>query len=511
MSKRSEEMMVRDMLERVQKVKAEMHAVPWTLGMPKRDVNPLRAGGERGRRRRVGGSAENPVDLTEDGAGAGNAGGASNPIVVNDENEASVGDASGEQALCVDWHRRKQSNCVDAVLGHLRKDANIVLSPYSLMCCMAMMCRGASRGNGNAAAFEEVAYYCWPTEDAGGGRDGASHAELAKYVTQLQPVRACQSANMIIARGLKEDYVADIQEHFAATRKEPGEWKQVNEMVRRVTTMQADILQGEPDGSVLVNAVFFEDRWLLPFGDKLAGMRFKTSSNTVVNVQTMTVKGTFRVAKHGHLTAVHMLYETPGMGAWFVKNSEPTKGHEDALSYDNLRSFIQQEFVSQSLTSSKATLVVKVPKITLQYSMDLRNVFQSVEEHKITKVFQAGNLDRMTANRGEYFSVFKQNCLLKVDPKGTTAAAVTYAGSTRGRGSTPKKVTFAHTFYMVIHYPLVYQYSRRRESTGNYKSYLLVCFPNSTLWLKCYSVGRACGLFRHTSKPCLVVFCLQPI
>jgi len=181
-------------------------------------------------------------------------------------------------------------------------------------------------------------------------------------------------------------------------------------------------------------------------------MTFKTNSNTLLNVKTMTVKGKFRLAKHGHMTAVHMLYETPGMGAWFVKNSEPTKGYEDAISYDNLRSFIQQEFVSRSLTSSKSTLLVKVPKFTLQYSMDLKNVFQNVKSDKITKVFQAGNLDRMTTSKSEYFSIFKQNCMLKVDPKGTTAAAVTFAGTTRGMGSRPKTVTFAHTFYMVIHY-----------------------------------------------------------
>jgi hypothetical protein len=58
----------------------------------------------------------------------------------------------------------------------------------------------------------------------------------------------------------------------------------------------------------------------------------------------------------------------------------------------------------------------------------------------------------MTSKTGEFFSIFKQNCMLKVDPKGTTAAAVTYAGTTRGMGSRPKTVTFAHTFYMVIHY-----------------------------------------------------------
>ncbi len=41
---------------------------------------------------------------------------------------------------------------------------------------------------------------------------------------------------------------------------------------------------------------------------------------------------------------------------------------------------------------------------------------------------------------------------MKVDPKGTTTAAVSFAATTHSVKPTPKTVTFAHTFYMVIHY-----------------------------------------------------------
>jgi len=416
------------MLQRLEKLKVHANPEPWHLGMPLQDERTLKRPAD---------------DITPDEAHV-------DPTPSEDQNPADE-----LLLLALDparWHAIRQRNCVDSVLGYLRQQENIVLSPFSLMSCMAMMCRGASREQENALAFKELAYYCWPTSDEQANHDDASHDALSKYVTQLKTVQACEGANIIMANQLKDDYVADITNHFAAVNKEPSQWTEVNGMVRRITRMQSDIFKDKPGGSVLINAVYFEDRWVSPFHEKLSNMTFKRSSGDLQHVKTMTLKAQMRLAKHGHMTAVHMLYETPGMGAWFVKNSEPTTGWKDDISYDNLKSFILQEFVSQTLTSSKERLVVKVPQFNLTDSIDLKEVFQNVTEHKITRVFTGGgNLDRMTRHKDEYFSFFKQNCMLKVDPKGTTAAAVSFSGTTRG-GPTFHTVSFAHTFYMVIHY-----------------------------------------------------------
>jgi hypothetical protein len=250
---------------------------------------------------------------------------------------------------------------------------------------------------------------------------------------------------------LEPQYVQDIETNFEAKNKATTAWKEVNAEVRKLTKMTSDVIPEQPSGSVLINAIYFKDLWVLPFKEKLSVMQFKTCQNTTSNVKMMTLKTTLRITKHGNMTAVNMSYETLGMGAWFVKNHEQT-GYQDSTSYDALTSFIQQEFVSQNLTSSEKLVEVKVPQFELKESIDLRQVFECLPSHKITEIFVQGNLDRMTTNNKEFFSIFKQDCMLKVDPKGTTASAVSVGVTTRGHPPPTPKITFAHTFYMVIYH-----------------------------------------------------------
>jgi hypothetical protein len=315
---------------------------------------------------------------------------------------------------------------------------------------MAMMCRGASRDKNEALAYKQLAHYCWPTDDASDIYDNDSHTALKAFVTQLAGNKACEWINIIMSDQLKQDYVQDIETNFKAQNKETSDWKKVNEEVRELTKMTSDVIPDKPSGSVLINAIYFQDLWVLPFQEELKPMKFKTSDGTTSNVKMMTLKDTLRVAKHEHMTAVHMLYETPGMGAWFVKNSHPEEGYKNDTSFNTLTSFVKQEFVQRTLTSSEEEFTVNVPQFKLEESIDLKQVFQALPSHKITEIFGTGNLDRMTTDTGEYFSIFKQDCMLKVDPKGTTAAGATISITTRG--SRPPEVTFAHTFYMVIHY-----------------------------------------------------------
>ena len=347
------------------------------------------------------------------------------------------------------WYVYKQNHSITAVMGYLQNKENVVFSPFSLMSCMAMMCRGASRGN----AFQQLTHYCWPTDSSSPELDGASYQALNAFVTKLSGNQACNWTNIIVADRLRDEYKADIKKHFSASEFEPDQWSVVNDKVRSVTHMKDNVLPERPPASVLINAIYFMDKWMLPFNEGVTGMIFHTMNGQKTNVKMMTHRTTLRIAKHGDLTAVNMLYRTPGMGAWFVKNSSET-GYKHDVAYTTLESFIQQEFVDQTLTSSEELLELNIPKFEMEESIDLKTLFKSLNAHAITDVFSPGNLDRMTDNSNECFSLFKQDCILKVDQKGTKAAAVTKAGTTRGGRNRPKyyHVTFAHTFYMVIYH-----------------------------------------------------------
>jgi len=321
---------------------------------------------------------------------------------------------------------------------------------------MAMICRGASRSSDAVLAYKQLAYYCWPTDDSGAHFDDAAHTALRSFVTQLAKIPVCDWVNIILSDHMTEKYKQDVKSYFRAQEFSLKDWEKVNAKVRQVTKIQSDVLQSQPAGgtSVLINAIYFLDKWVFPFNEGDTGMLFRTIDNKQKYVNMMTHQKTIRVAKHGPLTAVNMLYRTPGMGAWFVKNSTPT-GFQDAVAFETLSSFLQQEFVARTLTSSEERLILRIPKFELEHDIDLKSVFQKLDTdaHPITEIFTAGHIDRMSTAKDEYFSFFKQKCILKVDQKGTKAAAVTASGTTRGTRPEPYySVTFAHTFYMVIYH-----------------------------------------------------------
>jgi hypothetical protein len=224
--------------------------------------------------------------------------------------------------------------------------------------------------------------------------------------------------------------------------------------VAAVTRMDGKIFEKEPkEGSILINAIYFMDKWIFPFNEGDTRMKFRTMDGVDTNVKMMTHKRQLRIAKHGNMTAVNMLYKTPGMGAWFVKNSGDS-GYAHDVAYTTLDSFIQQEFVDRTLKSSYQPLHLNIPKFEMNESINLKTLFQGLAERNITEIFKTGRLTRMTNDAQEFFSLFRQDCILKVDQKGTKAVAISIAGTTRGGGSRPKiyNVTFAHTFYMLIYH-----------------------------------------------------------
>jgi len=149
---------------------------------------------------------------------------------------------------------------------------------------------------------------------------------------------------------------------------------------------------------------------------------------------------------------VHLEYKTPGIGAWFVKHD---RHHTHAAAYDALQRFVQRVFV-RKIPTTYEHVELTVPKFEMASSIDLLTLFSAESTtHQITHVFDpGGHLSRMSTDGNEAVSRFDQECILKVDQKGTVAAAVTTSAMTRGGGGRPsyQDISFTHTFYMVIHH-----------------------------------------------------------
>jgi serine protease inhibitor len=350
------------------------------------------------------------------------------------------------------WHVSRQNYCIHAILNALPHNENVVLSPFSLISCMAMLCRGATKG----PARDQLAYYCWPcAADSTACDDAAALSALSAFVSQLTGVEVCRYANILMSDHVNvKEYKDDILKHFKAKPYGLHKFEKVNDLVQEITTIPKKVLSRKPDGTVLINAVYFADKWTYKFDPQLLERTpFTQPTGLTVNVDMMNQKNRLSVAQFNSVTAVHLDYMTPGLGAWFVKH-DTQYTHEAA--YEALQTFLQHEFVSHTLPKSTKHVDLTVPKFTMSSSIDLLKLFSQTTGHKITDVFQpAGNLSRMTNATNECVTRFDQECILEVDQKGTVAAAVTTSGATRGgSGGGPQYnyISFKHTFYMVIHH-----------------------------------------------------------
>jgi serine protease inhibitor len=348
------------------------------------------------------------------------------------------------------WHVSRQNHCIHAILNYLPHNENVVLSPFSLISCMAMLCRGATLG----PARDQLAHYCWPcADDETVCDDSVAFSALSAFVHQLANVKVCRNANILMTDHVNvQEYKDDIFTQFRATPYAPNQFEKVNSLVHEITTIPKRVLPREPDATVLINAVYFADQWVYKFDTDLTPKPFIQPSGLSVRVDMMRQKNRLSVAKFESGTAVHLEYKTPGLGAWFVKHDSD---HTHRGAYLALERFLQREFVNKKLHKTTTHVDLTVPKFTMNSSIDLRSLFYNTTGHKITHVFQPkGHLSRMSTDENECVSRFEQECILEVDQKGTVAAAFTVSAATRSPGSGPRyeSISFQHTFYMVIHH-----------------------------------------------------------
>jgi serine protease inhibitor len=335
------------------------------------------------------------------------------------------------------------------ILSGLPHNENVVLSPFSLISCMAMLCRGATKG----PARDQLAYYCWPCfADGAACDDSVALTALSTFVNQLKGVEACKYANILMTDHANvEEYKGDISRHFNTKPRHPNEFALVNEEVQEITTIPKTVLDREPKGTVLINAVYFADQWTYKFDEDLTSEPFKQATGDRIHVDMMHQKNKLNIAQFDSVTAVHLEYKTPGIGAWFVKHD---RDHTHAAAYDALQRFVQRVFVHKFPTTYEH-VELTVPKFEMDSSIDLLTLFSAESTTpRITHVFSPGHLSRMSTYGNEAVSRFDQECILKVDQKGTVAAAKTVLAMTRGGGGRPsyQDISFAHTFYMVIHH-----------------------------------------------------------
>lgn len=302
-----------------------------------------------------------------------------------------------------------------------REQENVFISPVSLGLALGMAAAGA-RGE-TLRALEHTL-----------GVETKLAANRAKRLfasfDTLPPGVQVELANSLWVRSgrrLSADYAGAVRESYRGAVqsldfRSPQAVKIINDWVAHRTHDQlGGILDSiSPDGVLLlVNAMFFHGRWLLPFdADQTIDNEFVTAATSPTKVRLMRRSSEFAYMEHGDLQAVQLDYRDHRFSLIVVLPRERLS----IADFDQLAEPKCLELVLDSLSERRGFL--GLPKVQIEYRADLVGELREMgigpalgESADFSGLFE----DRLPA----WISEVVQKTRLAIDEEGTTAAAST--------------------------------------------------------------------------------------
>ena len=202
---------------------------------------------------------------------------------------------------------------------------------------------------------------------------------------------------------------------------------------------------------LLINALYFKGDWQYSFDESAtAEGSFQTLSGTQAKVQYMMLAGDLEVYRDDKVSLVKMPYS--GNGAFLMEAIVPTgdfKAFLSGLSLAQLQQWDQAARVQE--------IKLRFPKFTAEFDTD---------EQLVPVLMRLGIRQAFSANAADfsnmspeplYVSNFRQKTYIKVDEKGTEAAAITEAEMRKNSAQD-------HSLFISFDRPFIYLI--RESSTG---------------------------------------------
>jgi serpin B len=337
------------------------------------------------------------------------------PVPAPADRPAPASIVEGQTEFGLDLYRR---------LG--AQPGNLFLSPASISMALGMVHAGAE--GETAAEMERALHY--PPGDVDEGM-----AELLRRVPIAGEGRRVSLANALWVQqdfALRPAYLERVRRHYGG---DAGPVDFVNAPEQAIATVNRwvaektagrikDILKLEniTDRTrlVLTNAVYFKADWLRPFQASQTRARpFGLAAGGSVTVPMMRQRGMFRLLEAPSFEAVEMPYkgEELSMLIFLPKRSSSLKQFEQGLEGPALAGWIDR-----LRTAQPADLELVVPKLELETRASLVPQLQALGMRRaFTQTAQLGGI----SDGRLYLSDVLHQTWLRVDEKGTEAAAVT--------------------------------------------------------------------------------------
>jgi serpin B len=322
---------------------------------------------------------------------------------------------AGQTAFGIDLYRRLAA-----------EPGNLFLSPASISMALGMVYAGAE---GETAA-EMARSLRYPDT---GAHEGMADL-LRKLPIDLEGRRLSIANALWVQQGfaLKPAFLDQMRRHyrggaqpvdFVATPAEAiatvNRWAKEQTAGRIKTILQRENIN-DRTRVVLTNAVYFKGDWLLPFQASQTRPRpFSLTGGGSISVPMMRQRANFRLLETPAFEAVEMPYkgEELSMLIFLPRQGSSLKQFEQGLEGEALSGWI-----NRLRASERADLELVVPKLELDTRASLVPPLQALGMRRaFTQLAQLGGMSEARL----YLSDVLHQTYLRVDEKGTEAAAVT--------------------------------------------------------------------------------------
>lgn len=306
-----------------------------------------------------------------------------------------------------------------------KPDMGVVYSPIS-----AHLALGLLANAGNSQTAEEIALTLDLSSDEMNANNAAVQRLMADLNSRPEGELKISLANGVWAKPsvtLKKNYVEAMKQSYQAEVASLQSAAQVNKWAAAKTNnlitkiVDEDVVAGLE--MMLANATYFKADWNKTF-DKAYPGKFKNSGGKSVDAQLMYVKGNFNYAQTQDYQTVELPYGPSELASMIIVLPNDGVASADFNKQLSYNWFVGVETaLNQKREKSRGT--VTMPKFTIKTEWGMNKALQ---ELGMVKAFtNAADFSNMTDTPVKV-SYVKQDAVVKVDEKGTEAAAVTSIG-----------------------------------------------------------------------------------
>lgn len=216
------------------------------------------------------------------------------------------------------------------------------------------------------------------------------------------------------SNALKDVFGSPVMKFNAGTdeaRKAINKWCSDN-----TGGMISDFLKENPQGMLLLNALFFQGRWEEPFDkSKTVSAPFNNADGSVSTVRMMNNRITTVCAQTERADIAFLDYGNLG---YYMKVILPREGY-------GIKDMTREEYFDDSMTYATRELSISLPRFSV--TSDYDKIAEKIADMGYDRIFTNANYARLFGEAAKEVNgmVIRQKSRVDVDESGTRAAAVT--------------------------------------------------------------------------------------